>query len=408
MTQVTAKRYGWDQARANNKLAEPDPAVPLLDVADMVTGTLTKQDETVHFGSTTKTYTRYTVDGVDVDPATIREVVQKDAMTTSSLGGATTVNTAIRRKLSRKEKLQLLAKMRRQLSEMYLEVKFGPVYKANFQANKKYEDALARDLKRLYRLVLKKVGPISHWVEVAQTLHPVQKRRFLKRLNKAVTVDQLSVRDQLLAQIQQTVSDVDSDPDFADVYDSLDDDTAQAGNQGAVLGMLALGAGIGTAGLLGSGTADASTSDITDAFQDQLPSVADDAKKTINGTVDTLLASIASISAQIDAGEEADDDLNDLVDSKSSSVAGDVLAGILGATMLATFVSNDVDEKRWITMDDDKVCEDCLSNSQDGWISVDDTFSTGDDAPPAHPNCRCSMANKGGNTDDIQPPDEGD
>jgi HK97 family phage portal protein len=43
----------------------------------------------------------------------------------------------------------------------------------------------------------------------------------------------------------------------------------------------------------------------------------------------------------------------------------------------------------WVTMDDDLVEEVCEGNADDGPIAVGETFSSGDDAPPAHPNCRC-------------------
>jgi predicted transcriptional regulator len=40
----------------------------------------------------------------------------------------------------------------------------------------------------------------------------------------------------------------------------------------------------------------------------------------------------------------------------------------------------------------DDPCEDCQMNADDGWIPLDDAFSTGDDAPTFHPGCRCSLA----------------
>lgn len=35
--------------------------------------------------------------------------------------------------------------------------------------------------------------------------------------------------------------------------------------------------------------------------------------------------------------------------------------------------------------------DECADNSADGPIALDDTFSSGDDQPPAHPNCRCGL-----------------
>jgi hypothetical protein len=44
--------------------------------------------------------------------------------------------------------------------------------------------------------------------------------------------------------------------------------------------------------------------------------------------------------------------------------------------------------KEWLLAPD--ACDDCAENDVDP-IPMDDDFPSGDDAPPAHPNCRCSM-----------------
>lgn len=49
-----------------------------------------------------------------------------------------------------------------------------------------------------------------------------------------------------------------------------------------------------------------------------------------------------------------------------------------------------MDEKSWETESGDP-CQDCIDNEGDGWIDIDDTFSSGDLAPTAHPNCACSL-----------------
>lgn len=56
-----------------------------------------------------------------------------------------------------------------------------------------------------------------------------------------------------------------------------------------------------------------------------------------------------------------------------------------------------VDGKQWLTAGDDLVSEDCVENGEagdngDGVIGLDETYPSGDDAPPAHPNCRCTIA----------------
>ena len=37
-------------------------------------------------------------------------------------------------------------------------------------------------------------------------------------------------------------------------------------------------------------------------------------------------------------------------------------------------------------------CDDCQDNEDQGPIDLDDEFDSGDDAPPAHPNCRCAVS----------------
>lgn len=48
--------------------------------------------------------------------------------------------------------------------------------------------------------------------------------------------------------------------------------------------------------------------------------------------------------------------------------------------------------KVWITAGDDRVSEECQSCEAVGWISIDDEFPTGNDQPPNHPNCRCTLS----------------
>lgn len=49
--------------------------------------------------------------------------------------------------------------------------------------------------------------------------------------------------------------------------------------------------------------------------------------------------------------------------------------------------------------------DECADNSGEGTINIDDEFDSGDDAPPAHPNCRCGMqliyTDSAGNETDV-------
>jgi hypothetical protein len=55
-------------------------------------------------------------------------------------------------------------------------------------------------------------------------------------------------------------------------------------------------------------------------------------------------------------------------------------------------------EKLWSIAEE--ACDECIENNDAGWIPLDDTFPSGDDASPAHPNCRCDIltrfVNEGG------------
>jgi SPP1 gp7 family putative phage head morphogenesis protein len=51
-----------------------------------------------------------------------------------------------------------------------------------------------------------------------------------------------------------------------------------------------------------------------------------------------------------------------------------------------------VEGKIWLTAEDDLVSDECAANGEQGAIGLEEDFESGDDAPPAHPNCRCAIA----------------
>jgi len=76
---------------------------------------------------------------------------------------------------------------------------------------------------------------------------------------------------------------------------------------------------------------------------------------------------------------------------RASMIARTEIMAANGQGSLASFKSaRDIGvkiKKAW--WPDDEACEICLGNADDGDIEVDAEFSSGDDAPPAHPNCEC-------------------
>jgi SPP1 gp7 family putative phage head morphogenesis protein len=47
--------------------------------------------------------------------------------------------------------------------------------------------------------------------------------------------------------------------------------------------------------------------------------------------------------------------------------------------------------KSWLFDEGECKSEQCPDNMSQGVIPIDDDFQSGDDAPPAHPNCECSL-----------------
>lgn len=48
--------------------------------------------------------------------------------------------------------------------------------------------------------------------------------------------------------------------------------------------------------------------------------------------------------------------------------------------------------KVWLTAGDERMCDECESLGEEDPVGIDEAFSTGDDGPPAHPNCRCAVS----------------
>lgn len=63
----------------------------------------------------------------------------------------------------------------------------------------------------------------------------------------------------------------------------------------------------------------------------------------------------------------------------------------VAGTMQGYRASGVVKMKRWLTAEDDKVSDECMECEKAGAIGIDDTFPSGEDAPPNHPNCRCAV-----------------
>ena len=79
-------------------------------------------------------------------------------------------------------------------------------------------------------------------------------------------------------------------------------------------------------------------------------------------------------------------------DARATMIARtEIVRGHAQGQLQALKSSGVVEKKGWSTANDDDVDEDCQDNEAEGPIDLDDDFPSGDDAPPAHPNCRCAL-----------------
>jgi hypothetical protein len=64
------------------------------------------------------------------------------------------------------------------------------------------------------------------------------------------------------------------------------------------------------------------------------------------------------------------------------------LANAVSTSELDQYTEQGVAEKQWVTAGANP-CEDCIANEDAGIIPIDESFDSGDDTVPAHPNCEC-------------------
>jgi len=76
---------------------------------------------------------------------------------------------------------------------------------------------------------------------------------------------------------------------------------------------------------------------------------------------------------------------------RARTIARTETATALGQGQKTAARSQGRDQKRWISQGDDGVSTGCEMNAAQGWISIDETFDSGVDSIPEHPNCRCTV-----------------
>lgn len=124
----------------------------------------------------------------------------------------------------------------------------------------------------------------------------------------------------------------------------------------------------------------------------------DEAGVTISSIADTRINELGQVLA--DALENGDSPgklakaLRAVLDGPrwADLVAVTEINRAVSAATLITYAEMNVGAKSWMTAGDDRVCPQyCEPNAADGIIPLGATFDSGDQAPPAHPRCRCAI-----------------
>jgi hypothetical protein len=82
--------------------------------------------------------------------------------------------------------------------------------------------------------------------------------------------------------------------------------------------------------------------------------------------------------------------IEDMTRYRSMLISRTETANALSVGSLSTAVQMNATHKEWVAEPD--CCEICADNMSEGLIPIEDSFQSGDDCPPAHPNCRCALA----------------
>ena len=77
---------------------------------------------------------------------------------------------------------------------------------------------------------------------------------------------------------------------------------------------------------------------------------------------------------------------------RALAIATTELAAADMAGSMFAYRAAGVIKKRWLFSNSEGVCPACQGNAAQGAIGMDDDFQSGDDAPPAHPSCRCDVS----------------
>jgi len=148
---------------------------------------------------------------------------------------------------------------------------------------------------------------------------------------------------------------------------------------------------------LGRNSAVQITSIDLDAPDSSLQSILDEGDRRVGGLVATRVtrleqALLAAVAGGLTAGQLTGV-LDGLLGNEPAAlvVTQTEVTWSMSLAALAYYQQARIAAVGWATAGDATVCAVCDGNEAAGLIPVGDEFPSGDDQPPAHPNCRCSL-----------------
>lgn len=123
-----------------------------------------------------------------------------------------------------------------------------------------------------------------------------------------------------------------------------------------------------------------------------------DAKWSITETTRDNLNDLVTKAMSTDTAMGPNELRQAIIDSESFSISrADMIARTelafadVAGNMAAYRASGVVVGKYWLLGSEHPEYDECDTNADEGTIGIDDLFSSGDDAPPQHPNCECDV-----------------
>ncbi|MEI6730511.1 MAG: phage minor head protein [Pseudomonadota bacterium] len=76
-------------------------------------------------------------------------------------------------------------------------------------------------------------------------------------------------------------------------------------------------------------------------------------------------------------------------DARANTISRTEIANAHVQGQMISYRAAGVTKKTWVLGSES--CDECQDNAKAGEIDIDDDFPSGDEAPPAHPNCTCDV-----------------